>query len=39
LDMQGTPLLARITRYSSEQLGLRPGQSVWAQIKSVALLN
>lgn len=39
LDLQGTPLLARITRYSSEQLGLYPGQPIWAQIKSVALLG
>lgn len=39
LDLQGTPLLARITRYSSEQLGLQPGQAVCAQIKSVALLG
>ncbi|MDG9931216.1 MULTISPECIES: molybdenum ABC transporter ATP-binding protein [unclassified Pseudomonas] len=38
LDMQGTPLLARITRYSRDQLGLHPGQRLWAQIKSVALL-
>ena len=39
LDLQGTPLLARITRYSSEQLGLYPEQPIWAQIKSVALLG
>ncbi|MBD9415065.1 molybdenum ABC transporter ATP-binding protein [Pseudomonas sp. PDM16] len=38
LDMQGTPLLARVTRYSRDQLGLHEGQSLWAQIKSVALL-
>ncbi|MCJ1887339.1 molybdenum ABC transporter ATP-binding protein [Pseudomonas sp. LA21] len=38
LDVAGTPLLARITRYSHDQLGLRTGQAVWAQIKSVALL-
>lgn len=38
LDMQGTPLLARITRYSRDQLGLHQGQRLWAQIKSVALL-
>lgn len=31
-------LLARITRRSAETLGLRPGLSVFAQIKSVALL-
>ena len=39
LDVSGTPLLARITRYSHDQLGLHAGQSVWAQIKSVALLG
>lgn len=38
LDVGGNPLLARITRYSCEQLGLRVGQGVWAQVKSVAVL-
>ncbi|WP_028626306.1 molybdenum ABC transporter ATP-binding protein [Metapseudomonas resinovorans] len=38
LDVDGTPMLARITRFSRDQLGLYPGQSLWAQIKSVALL-
>lgn len=38
LDAGGTALLARITRYSRDQLGLAPGQQLWAQIKSVALL-
>ena len=38
LDMQGSALLARITRYSHDQLGLHAGQQLWAQIKSVALL-
>jgi molybdate transport system ATP-binding protein len=38
LDAEGTPLLARITRYSRDQLHLHPGQRLWAQIKSVALL-
>lgn len=38
LDACGTPLLARITRLSRDQLGLREGMSVVAQIKSVALL-
>ncbi|HSC85268.1 MAG TPA: molybdenum ABC transporter ATP-binding protein [Pseudomonas sp.] len=37
LDLHGTALLARITRYSRDQLGLHPGQQLWAQIKSVAL--
>lgn len=39
LDADGTPLLARITRYSRDQLHLHPGQTLWAQIKSVALLT
>lgn len=38
LDVDGTAMLARITRYSRDQLGLHPGQQLWAQIKSVALL-
>jgi molybdate transport system ATP-binding protein len=38
LDAGGTALLARITRYSRDQLQLAPGQQLWAQIKSVALL-
>ena len=38
LDMQGSALLARITRFSHDQLGLHAGQQLWAQIKSVALL-
>src|SRR5690606_28304882 len=38
LDVEGVPMLARITRFSRDQLGLCPGQSIWAQIKSVALL-
>jgi molybdate transport system ATP-binding protein len=38
LEADGTPLLARITRYSRDQLGLAVGQRLWAQIKSVALL-
>ncbi|GFZ58773.1 Molybdenum import ATP-binding protein ModC [Pseudomonas amygdali pv. eriobotryae] len=38
LDAGGTPLLARITRYSSDQLNLHRGQSLWAQIKAVAVL-
>jgi len=38
LDAAGTPLLARITRYSRDQLNLHPGQSLWAQIKAVAVL-
>jgi molybdate transport system ATP-binding protein len=38
LDVAGTPLLARITRYSRDQLKLHPGQALWAQIKAVAVL-
>lgn len=35
----GSVLLARITRRSVAALGLEPGQAVWAQIKSVAVLE
>lgn len=38
LEAAGTPLLARITRYSRDQLALHPGQVLWAQIKAVAVL-
>src|SRR5476649_800776 len=31
LEAAGTPLLARITRYSRDQLQLAPGQTLWAQ--------
>ena len=33
------PLLSRITRKSAEELKLKPGDSVYAQVKSVALLT
>ncbi len=39
LDLAGTRLLARVTRKSAAQLGLRPGQRVFAQIKGVAVLD
>ncbi len=39
LDAGGTPLLARITRRSADQLAIAPGQQLWAQIKTVALLG
>ncbi|HYQ39283.1 MAG TPA: molybdenum ABC transporter ATP-binding protein [Pseudomonas sp.] len=39
LDAAGTPLLARITRRSADQLGVQPGLRLWAQIKAVALLG
>ncbi|MGE8496764.1 MAG: molybdenum ABC transporter ATP-binding protein [Pseudomonas sp.] len=32
-------LLARITRYSFDQLGVHAGQALWAQVKSVSLLG
>jgi len=35
----GTLLLARITRRSADQLAITPGQALWAQIKTVALLG
>ncbi|MGC1331239.1 TOBE domain-containing protein, partial [Pseudomonas sp.] len=38
LEADGTPLLARITRYSWDQLGLGVGSAAWAQIKAVAVL-
>lgn len=39
LELVGTPLLARITRLSRDQLGLTEGMTVVAQIKSVAVLG
>jgi molybdate transport system ATP-binding protein len=39
LDVRGTPLLARITRYSQKKLNIQAGLRLWAQIKAVALLN
>jgi molybdate transport system ATP-binding protein len=38
LDAGGTPLLARITRYSRDHMAIHPGQQLWAQIKAVAVL-
>ena len=38
LDAGGTRLLARITRYSGDQLGLRVGSEGWAQVKAVGVL-
>ena len=37
LDLGGTPLIARITRKSAQELGLRPGLGVFALIKSVSI--
>lgn len=36
LDINGTPLLARVTRDAVERLGLTPGMAVFALVKSVA---
>lgn len=38
-DGEATPLLARITRRSRDVLGLRSGMAVYAQVKSVALMD
>jgi len=38
LCASGTTLLARISHLSAQRLGLRPGQTLWAQVKAVALL-
>jgi len=39
LNISGTALLARITRKSAHTLALKPGMTVYAQIKAVALLD
>lgn len=39
LDLTGTVLLARITRRSGDMLGIAPGLRVYAQLKSVALVD
>ncbi|MFB8830343.1 molybdenum ABC transporter ATP-binding protein [Azotobacter sp. CWF10] len=39
LEAEGTPLIARITRRSCDQLAILPGKRMWAQIKAVALLG
>jgi molybdate transport system ATP-binding protein len=39
LDVAGTPLLARITRKSAHVLALEPGKLVYAQVKTVALVD
>ncbi len=38
LSANGVPLLSRITRKSANELGLKKGKPVYAQVKSVALL-
>ncbi|HSG23144.1 MAG TPA: TOBE domain-containing protein [Azonexus sp.] len=37
-DVNGEPLLARITKRSASKLDIRPGLALKAQIKAVALL-
>jgi molybdopterin-binding protein len=39
LEVGAHPLLARITRRSAAQLGIAPGTMLYAQIKSVALME
>ena len=39
LDMEGTLLWAKVTSRSVAKLGLEVGQPVWAQVKSVALIE
>ncbi len=35
----GTPVMARLTRRSAHALALAPGHAVWAQVKTVALME
>ncbi|HYN62915.1 MAG TPA: molybdenum ABC transporter ATP-binding protein [Rubrivivax sp.] len=37
--MGALPLVARLTRRSAHALALQPGQAVWAQVKTVALMT
>ena len=39
LQVANVPILARITRKSAHDLQLIPGKKVYAQVKSIALLN
>ena len=39
LDASGMPVLARLTARAADQLQLRPGLPVWAQIKAVSLVR
>jgi molybdate transport system ATP-binding protein len=39
LDVDGTALIARISARSRDLLRITPGQRLWAQVKSVALLR
>ncbi|MDP1901483.1 MAG: molybdenum ABC transporter ATP-binding protein [Rubrivivax sp.] len=38
-EVSGVPLVARLTRRSAHALALAPGMAVWAQVKTVALLE
>ncbi|SPB15235.1 ABC transporter [Caballeronia novacaledonica] len=38
LDVDGSPLLARVTRCSIDRLGIVEGTRLWAQVKAVSLL-
>jgi len=38
LQVDGSTILARVTRRSADQLGLTRDMPVWVQIKAVALL-
>ncbi|GJH12891.1 molybdenum ABC transporter ATP-binding protein [Caballeronia novacaledonica] len=38
LDVDGSPLLARVTRYSMDRLAIVEGMRLWAQVKAVSLL-
>lgn len=39
LRIGNTPLVARLTHRSAHHLGLAPGKPIWAQIKSVAIIQ
>jgi molybdate transport system ATP-binding protein len=39
VNVGGVKLVARLTRRSAHDLGLTPGQIVYAQIKAVALIG
>ncbi len=39
VDVGGTPIVSRLTKRSAAALGLSPGQPVWVQIKTVALIG
>ncbi len=39
LEMEGSPILARMTRRSASALGIGSGSRVWAQVKAVAVIG